>query len=90
MPYALLFDKPAIKAMKKLPKEIRKRIFEKLQKAKENPFHYFERLKGRLDYKLKVGDYRTIADIKRDEQRIEVTLAGHRSTIYERLKRLKP
>ncbi|HLC65292.1 MAG TPA: type II toxin-antitoxin system RelE/ParE family toxin [Candidatus Nanoarchaeia archaeon] len=53
--------------------------------AKENPFHFFERLEGRGDYKLRVGDYRVIADINQKERIIAVTLIGHRKNIYQKL-----
>ncbi|MFH1199695.1 MAG: type II toxin-antitoxin system RelE/ParE family toxin [Candidatus Micrarchaeota archaeon] len=66
-----------------LPKELRQRIFEKAAAAKENPEHFFKRLEGRPDYKLRVGDYRLIADIDHGRQRIEVTLIDHRKRVYK-------
>ena len=51
----------------------------------ENPFHYFERLKGRNDYKLRIGDYRVIADIDSNKKIINVTLAGHRKDVYDKV-----
>ncbi len=51
--------------------------------TKENPHHFFERLSGRDDYRLRVGDYRAIADIDDRKKRIEVTLIGHRKRIYK-------
>ncbi len=61
--YELIFDYDAIEFLNKLPKEIKKRIFNKILGTKENPLHFFERLTDRYDYKLRVGDYRVIADI---------------------------
>lgn len=51
--------------------------------TKENPHHFFERLRGRNDYRLRVGDYRVIADIDDERKRIEVTLIGHRKSVYK-------
>lgn len=76
------FDNEAIDFLEKLPKELRKRIFNKIISTKENPFHFFERLGGRKDYKLRVGDYRVIADINPDM--IQVTRIGHRKNIYKK------
>ncbi len=45
----------------------------------------FERLTGRTDYKLRVGDYRAIADISQKNKTIQVTLIGHRKNIYRNL-----
>ena len=53
--------------------------------TKDNPFHYFERLKGRKDYKLRIGDYRVIADIEESQNKIKVTVIGHRKNIYKNL-----
>ena len=76
----IIFDEKAIDFLEKLPKEIRHRIFDKIISIKKNPLHYFERLKGRTDYKLRVGDYRVIADINNE---IKITMIGHRRNVYK-------
>ena len=83
--YEIIFDPPAIDFLNKLPKEIKQRIFNKTISTKENPHHFFERLEGRKDYKLRVGDYRVIADIDNHNKRIEITLIGHRKNVYKNL-----
>ena len=83
--YKIIFDEEAIEFLNKLPKEIHKRIFNKIISTKENPFHFFERLTGRPDYKLRVGDYRAIADIDRENNTIKITLFGYRKKIYKNL-----
>ena len=83
--YEILFDEEAIDFLNKLPKQIKERIFNKLITTKENPPHYFERLKGRKDYKLRIGDYRVIADIEESQNKIKVTVIGHRKNIYKNL-----
>ena len=79
----ITFDNEAIEFLEKLPKGIRERIYNKIVSTKENPLRYFERLEGRKDYRLRVGDYRVIADIK--DLRIEITLIGHRKNVYRKL-----
>jgi len=59
---------------------------DKCSDAKENPFHFFEKLEGRADFRLRVGDCRVIAEINREISRIDVTLVDHRKRIYKRLK----
>jgi mRNA interferase RelE/StbE len=83
IPYSWILDKKATIELECLPKEIQKRIIQKLDKSKINPLKYFIRLKGRSDYKLRIGDYRVIADINRKELKIEITKIGHRKNIYE-------
>ena len=80
--YEIVIDEQAIEFLEKMEKPISKRIFKKIQTAKEDPLRFFERLEGRKDYKLRVGDYRIIADINREKKRIEVTQIGHRKNIY--------
>ena len=81
--YELIFDEEAINFLKKLPKELKKRIFNKIISTKESPFHYFERLEGRKEYKIRIGDYRAIADI--DSNKIKIVTIGHRKNIYKKL-----
>ncbi|MFC1753206.1 type II toxin-antitoxin system RelE/ParE family toxin [Thermoproteota archaeon] len=80
--FEIRFDDEAISFLEKLPRPIRQRLYAKIISTKENPFHYFERLSGRADYRLRVGDYRVIADIR--SQVIEVTRIGHRKNIYKK------
>jgi mRNA interferase RelE/StbE len=83
--YELIFDHEAIKFLEKLEKDISKRIFVKLQSAKSNPFHFFQALEGRKDFKLRVGHYRVLADIDVKNKRIEITRIGHRKNIYKNI-----
>ena len=83
--YALIFDPNAFASLEKLDKGIAKRIWDKIQSTKENPLHYFERLTARNDYKLRIGDYRVIADINNNTKTIEVTIIGHRKNIYKNI-----
>lgn len=87
MTYGIIYDRNATDDMSKLPKQLRKRIFNKAKDAKENPEHFFEQLSGRTDYKLRIGDYRLIADINHSLKRIEVTFVDHRKRVYKRLKK---
>ena len=61
--YEIIFDEAAFSVLNKLPKPVRERIFQRILMAKSNPFYFFERLKGRSDFKLRIGNYRIIADI---------------------------
>lgn len=81
--YEVVFDPEAIEFLEKSNKDLAKRIWNKIMSAKENPHHFFERLAGRPDYKLRIGDYRAIADIDDKNKKIEVTLIGHRKNVYQ-------
>ena len=66
--------------------DVKTRIFKKIIESKTDPLRFFEGLEGRDDYKLRVGNYRVIADINQKERRIEITKIGHRRSIYKKSK----
>lgn len=83
--YEIIFDDKAIEFLEKLNKKVAKRIWDKIMSTKSNPNHYFERLVDRIDYKMRIGDYRIIADINDSTKKIEITLIGHRKNIYKKI-----
>ncbi len=78
------FEKRADKFLQKLPIPITQRIVSKIMRARENPFNFFEKLTDRDDFRMRVGDYRIIADIDTNNNTIYIRLIGHRRNIYER------
>ena len=81
--YNLIFDKKALEELNKLPINIKKRIWDKLQQCKENPFHYLQHLEEINGYKLRIGDYRAIIDIDNLSKTLKILKIGHRKNIYE-------
>ncbi len=81
--YNLIFDKKALDFLKKLDKEIKDRIWDKLQRCKENPFLFLKHLENISGYKMRVGDYRLIIDIDEASKTISVLKIGHRKNIYK-------
>ena len=86
MEFKLIFSPSVEKDFSKLPKEIARRIFRKCQETKTSPMSYWKKITDRNDYKLKVGDYRAIADINFESKTIEVTKTGHRKHVYKQLR----
>ena len=80
--YRLIFEKRELDNLNKLQKQIKERIWKKLQDCKENPLKFFERLVGDKSFKLRVGDWRIIAEIDVSEQIIKILKVGHRKNIY--------
>jgi mRNA-degrading endonuclease RelE of RelBE toxin-antitoxin system len=66
----------------KLESNIRKRIIQKLRNIEQTPFRYVEKIVDCPFYKLRIGDYRAILDIKKD---IHVIMVAHRSVVYKKL-----
>ena len=79
--YSVIFDKEAISLLNSLSQDMVERVFERIVMSKENPFKSFEKNKGRTDYKMRVGDYRVVADINMHDQRIEITYVSHRKDL---------
>ena len=81
--FQLVFEKRALEDLNKLDRQIKERIWNKLQQCKENPFHFLEHLEDIGGYKLRVGDYRLIIDVDKATQTLHILKAGHRKNIYE-------
>ena len=83
--YQIKFDNEAINFLNGLSKNLKERIYYKIISTKDTPHHYFEKLTGRVDYKLRVGNYRVIADIDDQAKFIYITHIGHRKNIYKNI-----
>ncbi len=70
----------------KLPRDISKRILDKLDQIKENPERFIERLKDMPEFKIRVGDYRIILLWDKLNKKIKIQAVGHRKNIYKKYK----
>ena len=80
--YELVYSDLSLKQLKKLDKEIQKRIISTIERCRIRPQHHLQRLVDMPYYKLRVGDYRIIIDLKEDKLMIFVVEMGHRKNIY--------
>ena len=83
MKFEIIWSYSAIKGLKKLARIISKRIFEKVSLLSEEPYRYVQKLVGSPFFKLRIGDYRVILEIKQHILQILVIKVGHRSKIYD-------
>ena len=81
--YKVILDDKVIDYLNKIPKEKKKRIFAKIELTETNPHLFFKRLKGRKDFKMRVGNHRVIADLF--EGIIRIKYVGPRKNIYKKL-----
>jgi len=84
MVYEIKWTQIAAKQFDRLDKIIQKRIINKLESIRDNPFFYVARLVGFDVYKIRVGDYRIILGIEKNTLVILVLKVGHRSKIYKK------
>jgi len=65
--YSIKFSKKAENQLYKLPKELQKRIINHLERIKIRPYHFVETIIKSPYFKLRVGGYRLILDIRNKE-----------------------
>lgn len=86
MNYSIDWEGNSLDELNSLQTDIAQRIWEKVDKAKENPDRFLEKLKGMPEYKIRIGDYRVILLIDRNAQKLKVQAVGHRKNIYKKYK----
>lgn len=82
MTYSIEWDTKPIKFLQQLQKDHSKRILDKLDIVKEDPFRYLEHYEGE-GYKLRIGDYRMIIDIDFDNKVLIIQILDKRGRIYK-------
>ena len=84
--YKLLYKKPAVKSIHKLPPHIKKRIKAKLEwfVMQEDPLGFAEHLTKPADaqYRYRVGVYRILFDLEGNN--IIILYVQHRSEVYKK------
>ena len=83
MSYDILFTDTSLKQFKKLEKKIQERIVKALERIRIRPEAHVKKLVGDPGYRLRVGEYRVILDIHKDELIVLVIKIGHRKNIYK-------
>lgn len=87
MVYQIVWDELAVDDLRNIEKVIQQRIIKKIRSIEERPFAFVEHLAGFPLFKLRVCDYRAVLDINNNINKIIVILVGHRSKVYDQLKR---
>ena len=83
MSYTILYEKPALKFIKKQPKEQQRRILEAIHAL---PYSGdIKQMKGHSDLlRLRVGSYRIIYSVDNGQLIVRIIDAGNRGQIYNR------
>jgi len=83
--YKIVFTKNAYKSFRRIPKNVVDRIRKKLDLIAKDPYtkrSNVTKLQNRPGYRLRVGDWRVIYDIRTNELIILVLKVGSRGEIY--------
>jgi len=81
--YSMVFSDSALKQFEKLERSVQLRISAALERIRVRPQAFLRRLVGKETYRLRVGDYRVIADLEHQRLLILVIEVGHRKNIYD-------
>ncbi len=79
----MLFSDLALKQLRKLDREMRQRIITTIERIRIRPDTYIRKLVGDEGYRLRVGNYRVILDIDKEQLVILILRIGHRRNVYE-------
>jgi mRNA interferase RelE/StbE len=82
--YSVEFSDVAKRQFSKLDHILKKRIVANLKRIRIRPYSHIKKLVGCPYFRLRVGNYRLILDIKDDKLIILVLELGHRKNIYKR------
>jgi len=85
MPFEIIWSESASKELKKLERPVAKRVFDAVSKLRDDPYRNLMRLANSPFYRLRVGDYRVILNIKEEQLRVLVFKVGHRKKIYGKI-----
>ncbi|MGI0077298.1 MAG: type II toxin-antitoxin system RelE family toxin [Nitrosopumilaceae archaeon] len=83
MVWTVIWSKKSVKQLKKLGKNIARRIRDRVLEITDDPYKATKRLVNKELYSLRVGDYRVIMDLKREQLIIFVVSASHRKESYD-------
>ena len=84
--YKITFTDQASKSLLKMPRNTAQLIREKLNQVAIDPFAnipYAKKLQGRSGYRLRIGDWRVIYEINKDEVVIIVLKIAPRDEVYK-------
>ncbi len=85
MPYTIAFTKQAVRVIQKMPRDTARMVNQKLEQIAEDPFASHPnvtKLQNREGYRLRVGDWRVIYMIQREQIVILVLKIGLRGEVY--------
>ena len=82
--FSIGYSEESLSQLKRLNKNIIRRVIKKIEDTRSDPYRFFKRLTGRPEYKLRIGDYRIIANIEQDKGIVFIRSIGHRKDVYKK------
>jgi mRNA interferase RelE/StbE len=83
MKWRVVFARSAEKELSKLSNEMQLRVGRALRALETEPFPASaKRLKGREEFRIRVGDYRILYTIEHKSRLLTISAIGHRREVY--------
>jgi len=80
--YLVQIGQNAERFLKKIPKQDKEIILNKIYSLRENPFRFLKRLRGNKLWRLRILKYGAIIDVVVSGNRIVVLRIGYRKNVY--------
>lgn len=84
MKFEVYYDPECEKQLEKLPREISVRIVKKFREIAETGKGIDSLKDAEFGFKVRIGDYRALVDLKFSPNQITVRWIDHRSRVYKR------
>ncbi len=83
--YSIEFTREAVKALARMPRNLRVRVVSKIEDLARDPFSaaHVKQLVGQPGYRLRVGDWRVIYDVEQGRLLVRVLRVAPRGGAYE-------
>ena len=86
--FDVLLHPDAAKSFGRLDKKIQDNTRKKLSELNEFPEQRGKHLRYTQFWSLRIGDYRAIYEVKKNENRVIVLFIGHRENVYDDFSKL--
>ena len=83
MSYKVLLHPKAVQFLNKCDAHLRVRIKNRLKTLSSKPETKGEWLRHSLFWRLRIGDYRAIYTIDKEQRKVIILFIGHRSHVYD-------
>ncbi len=83
--YAINYSKEAVRALRKMPRNVSKLIMSKIDQLASNPYsaQQVKKLQGINGFRLRVGDWRVIYTVNDQEMEVIVIRVASRGEVYQ-------
>jgi mRNA interferase RelE/StbE len=83
MKWRIAFARTAEKEFARLSSEMQVRVARGIRSLEDEPIpSSAKRLKGREEFRLRVGDYRVLYTIEHESRSLKILAVGHRRDVY--------